>query len=275
MEDTFRCWTKFHFGNVQSLKNKDKLLRDCLDNEKIGFFVAIETWFKLDIESQLTVQGSGLNKDGYRIALANRESGLRGEGHALIYKDTLDCKLIEKGQSHTFEYAQWDILGHNMTLSLLAIYHPPPAPKPRHTVNEFMTEFVNFLADILVNFTGDLIIAGDFNIHVNDEDNDDAPQLLSAMEALGFDQLVDFCTNKSGNIFDLMFTCIRNKIKCVNIKSDGFISDHCLIQSQLTLVQNSCSTVQKVSRNFKDLDSGMMLIWMNYQNLWKIVKMPT
>ena len=61
-----------------------------------------------------------------------------------------------------------------MTLSLLAIYHPPPSPKHRHTVNEFVTEFVNFLADILVNFTGDLIIAGDFNIHVNDEDNEDA-----------------------------------------------------------------------------------------------------
>ena len=86
------------------------------------------------------------------------------------------------------------------------------------------------------------------------EDNDDAQQLLSAMEALGFDQLVDFCTHKSGNILDVMFTCIGNKIKCVNIKSDGFISDHCLIQSQITLVQNSCSIVQKVSRNFKDLD---------------------
>ena len=51
-----------------------------------------------------------------------------------------------------------------------------------------------------------------------------------------------------------MFTCIGNKIKCVNIKSDGFILDHCLIQTQLTLIQNSHSTIQKVFRNFKDLD---------------------
>ena len=99
LEDTFRCWTKFGFGNVQSLKNKDKLLRDYLDNEKIAVFVATETWFKSDIESQLSstsVEGSELNTDGYRIALANRESGLRGGGLALIYKDTMDCKLIEK-----------------------------------------------------------------------------------------------------------------------------------------------------------------------------------
>ena len=117
--------------------------KDYLDYEKIGLFVAIETWFKSDIESQLRVQGSVLNTNCYRIALVNRQSRLRGGGLALIYKDTLDCKLIEKGQLHTFEYANWDILGHNMTLSLLAIYHPPPSSKHRHTVNEFVTEFVN------------------------------------------------------------------------------------------------------------------------------------
>ena len=125
------------------------------------------------------------------------------------------------------------------------------------------------MADILVKFTGNLIIADYFNIHVNDDDNDDARQLFSAMEALGFDQLMDFCTHKSGNILDLMFTCIGNKIKCVNIKSDGFISDHCLIQSQLTLVQNSSSTVQKVSRNFKDL--AFEKFW-NYANLDELSK---
>ena len=55
-----------------------------------------------------------------------------------------------------------------------------------------MTEFVDFLADNLFKFTRHLIIAGDFNIHVNDLFNDDTQQLLSAMEALGFDQLDGF-----------------------------------------------------------------------------------
>ena len=141
LEDTFRCLTRFGFGNVQSLKNKDDLLRDYLDKETIGLFVAIETWFKSDSESQLRIQGSVLNTDSYRIALANRESGLRGGGLALNYQDTLDCKLIEKGQLQTFEYAHWDVLGHNMTLSLLAIYHSPQLSKHRHSVNEFVTEF--------------------------------------------------------------------------------------------------------------------------------------
>ena len=73
-----------------------------------------------------------------------------------------------------------------MTLLLLAIYHPSSSSNLRHSVNEFMTEFVNFLADKLVNFMGDLIIAGDFNIHVNDVDSVDVRQFLGALEALGF-----------------------------------------------------------------------------------------
>ena len=106
---------------------------------------------------------------------------------------------------------------------------------------------MEFLADKPNKYTDDLITVGDFNIHVNDLFNEDAQQLLSAMEALGFDQLVDFCTHKSVNIWTYCCTCMGNKIKCVNIKLDGFISDHCLIQAQLTLAQNPHSVTQKPS----------------------------
>ena len=70
---------------------------------------------------------------------------------------------------------------------LLVLYHPPPSPKQKHAKREFVTMFEEFLADNLNKYTGDLIIAGDFIIHVNDSFNEDAQQLLSAMEASGFD----------------------------------------------------------------------------------------
>ena len=121
LEDNFRSWTKFAFGNVQSLKNKVHLLRDYLVNEKVGLFLATETSLKSDMESCLRIQASALNNDGYRMAMAKRETGLRRVGLALIHKDTLDCKLIEIGLAQTFEYAQWDILGHNMTVTFGSI----------------------------------------------------------------------------------------------------------------------------------------------------------
>ena len=104
---------------------------------------------------------------------------------------------------------------------------------------------------------------------MNDLFNDDNQQLLSAMEALWFDELVDFCTHKSGNILGLLFTCIGNKIKCININSGGFISDHCLIQAQLTLAQNPCSMTQKLSRNFNKMDFEKFWFDANLEDLLK------
>ena len=125
----------------------------------------METWLKPDIESQIQIQGSAPNTDGYRISVANRKTGSRGGGLALLHKDTLDCNLLKKGHTCTFKHAHWEILGCNMTLSLLALYHPPPSSKLQHIISEFVTEFVDFLADELNKYTGDLIIASDFNIH--------------------------------------------------------------------------------------------------------------
>ena len=38
LEETIKYWTKFGFDNVQSLKHKENLLRDCLVKERIGLF---------------------------------------------------------------------------------------------------------------------------------------------------------------------------------------------------------------------------------------------
>ena len=61
---------------------------------------------------------------------------------------------------------------------------------------------------------GDLIIAGDFNIHVNDVDRLELDSSLMLWKPWALTSLWIFCTHKSGNILDLMFTCIGNKIKC-------------------------------------------------------------
>ena len=111
-DDTIKFWTKFGFGNIQSLQNKENLLKHYLVKEKTGLFLATESWLKNDIESQIQIQGSALNTDGYRISVANKETGSRGGGLALIYKDTLDCKLLKKGHICKFKHAYWEILGH-------------------------------------------------------------------------------------------------------------------------------------------------------------------
>ena len=63
LEETIKYWTKFGFGNVQSLKHKENLLRDYLVKEKKGLFLAMETQLNSDIKSQIQIQGSALSTD--------------------------------------------------------------------------------------------------------------------------------------------------------------------------------------------------------------------
>ena len=65
---------------------------------------------------------------------------------------------------------------------------------------------------------------GDFNIHVNDLNDQDAIFLIEAMSSLGFTQLVKVATHNSGNTIDLIFTEEESSVG--NTRVLDFISDH-------------------------------------------------
>ena len=97
-------------------------------------------------------------------------------------------------------------------------------------------------------------MGGDFHVHINDPDNDEARQLLDAIEALGFNQKVGFCTHKSGNILDLLMTCDINKIMLLVPTSGPFLLGHFTVESPLNIPINPRSLQNTNYQNFKDMD---------------------
>ena len=71
-----------------------------------------------------------------------------------------------------------------------------------------------------------IILMGDFNIHVGDEDDAEEITFLDTIEALGLEQLVDESTHRSDNILDLVVSVVEDKTKPVRCTTGGFISDH-------------------------------------------------
>ena len=67
----------------------------------------------------------------------------------------------------------------------------------------FLDEVTDFLATFLVEYNN-IIIMGDFNIHVNNTNDPDAQIFLDTMEALGLDNHVNFSTHNRGNTLDLV-----------------------------------------------------------------------
>ena len=77
--------------------------------------------------------------------------------------------------------------------------------------------------------TEPLIMAGDFNIHVNVPSDNDAVRFLDLLSSMGLQQHNDFSTHVSGNTLDLLITRSSDSRLIRDVQPDTYFSDHCLV----------------------------------------------
>ena len=155
--------------NAQSIKNKDQLIVDSLVNEHIDVAIITETWLK-DADD-IWLQACELNKNSYKISCSNKKNRQGGEV-ALAYKDSVKIQILKKDQSVTFEKAIWQVRYPGVELTVCAIYHPLYSETYQVTNNQFIDEFSKYIAEELAEHRN-LMITGDFNLHVNDPEYQD------------------------------------------------------------------------------------------------------
>ena len=96
-----------------------------------------------------------------------------------------------------------------------------------------------------------IVITGDFMLHINNPNDDDATNFKDAMVALGFRQHILFPTHNSGNILDLIFMEEYSNIKVRACRKGNFISAHCLIICTTTLTKPDITHKLVNYRNLK------------------------
>ena len=69
----------------------------------------------------------------------------------------------------------------------------------------FLDELTELLTDWLISYMN-VIIYGDFNLHINNPSDKEAQSFIDTMEAFGLKQHVSYQTHHDGNILDLIFT---------------------------------------------------------------------
>lgn len=74
-----------------------------------------------------------------------------------------------------------------------------------------------------------LIMAGDFDIHVNVKSNNDAVRLLDLLASMGLQQYVDLPTHISGNTLDLLITTTLDSSLLQDVQPNTYFSDHCSV----------------------------------------------
>ena len=149
-------------------------------------------------------------------------------------KTNITTKLLDEGPLNTFQFAKWQLAVNHTSITVLAIYHQPSSNQMRVTNGDFLDEFTDWAAES-VSTCNNVILVGDFNLHFNDPNDDDACNFIETTQALGLHQNISFPTHVSGNTLDLIFS-EANKVKNGECSQGDYISDHCLITCSLGIV---------------------------------------
>ena len=234
--------------NARSVKNKTADLFDDICDCKADLVAITETWLTTD---DAAVRAE-LCPVGYKIS-DRPLTGRRGGRVALIYRDLLPVRRIDAGKKESFEYSEWTISSPLLNLRLVLLYRPPYSADHRVSTNDFFTEFSTYLKSILLS-KEHLVIAGDFNIHVDVPHDPDSVKLLDLLQSVGLQQHITEPTQIQGHTLDLVITCSSDDIFNKVPVADRFISDHTSVYCTLQPDRPCMTTKNVVYRKLKSVD---------------------
>ena len=216
---------------------------ELISDHSLDLMVATETWLTDSQTDNIWLEGTCLNKDQLRMLVNNRVR-CRGGSIALIYRKEYLVKTIKNGTKSSFQYSVWAVKARNKHLSIVGLYHPLHSSKNLPNII-FIDEIIDLLTEILpVN--NNHIILGDFNLHINDNEDVEAQIFSDSMEALGLKQHLMTPTYKSDNILDLIFTEILSNIGIEVVETATYILDQCPVIATLNIKKEQVKQVQRV-----------------------------
>ena len=167
---------------------------------------------------------------GYDFIHIPRES--RGGGVGLLFKERLDvkCKNSEWNTSfQSFEFLDARFKSSKM-IRMIIIYRPPSFVP----LSTFYREF-SLLLEEIATASGELLVVGDFNLHVDSSCDVNAMQFGDLIASFDLKQWMTGPIHTSGHTLDLIIT--RNQCNLVEdvMVHEPLISDHYAIFMHLLL----------------------------------------
>ena len=210
--------------NAQSITSKELQLYKVIKEENIDLYVVTETWLSNNVEDDTWIKCSKLNNDNLKLANVNRISR-KGGGIALVYSNNLKVRCLEDANWVSFEYAIWRLEHKGTKMTIMAIYRPPYSTINQATTHFYFEEFTNWL-ETKSNEYNNIIVLGDFNIHINNDQDADANRFKDIIEALGLQQHVSFSMHRYGNTLDHIYTELGSSVIINYCREGPILSDH-------------------------------------------------
>ena len=139
-------------------------------------------------------------------------------------------------------------------IHLELFYHPPSSTARKSPTAKFIDEFVDFVETNELTH-GNVLIAGDFNIHINDVSDIDALDFLATTEAMCLHQHVNCATHRLGHMLDLVLTPFLLQQTVLGITQGPYILDHCMLILTMGMIHNTQPPKYVECRRLKAVDS--------------------
>ena len=125
---------------------------------------------------------------------------------------------------------------------------------PSTSVPKFCEELTDILEDRIRSDTGRIVFTGDFNIHIDEPQDSDTVTFSNFLNSFNLVNHVKGPTHVSGHTLDLMIT-EHDQPLIEGIATGHILSDHCFVDSILT-VYHTKPPIKKIRyRKLKDIDS--------------------
>nr|XP_049596961.1 uncharacterized protein LOC125981145 [Syngnathus scovelli]XP_049596968.1 uncharacterized protein LOC125981145 [Syngnathus scovelli] len=232
---------KLGFMNIRSLHTQAVLVNDLITEHNLNVFGLCETWLKPNELLPLN-EASPPNFVSSHVACPRKKGG----GVALISNSEL---RFRPRSIHVFKTFEVLVVRSTALPSfyLAVIYRPPGA------YSGFLDEFSEFVADLVTN-ADNIVIMGDFNIHMNSPSEPPTSAFQTLIDTFGFTQAIQAATHKNGNTLDLVLSRGLATSNIAVLPYTTVLSDHFLIKFEILVpCQRQESSQNYSSRNFNSM----------------------
>lgn len=193
---------------------------ECATDRDADIMFLSETWLrsrKNDVTAEVDEYGYTL----YHTIRKNRAKETGG-GVGVMLKKTLNVKRVKSNQFQSFEHHAVKInMRGNTWTTLISIYRLDYEP-----IDVFFTEFRQLLE---LSIHEKCIIAGDINIHCDNEDDQNTQKLNNLLSAFNLTQFINKPSHKKGHTLDVVIARLEDtEIGEIEVADIG-VSDHYLL----------------------------------------------
>ena len=215
---TSKALINFGLLNAQSCKNKCDSIVDYVREHSLDFLVITEPW--LTQNDKIAI--ANLTADGYKCLSVPRV-GRKGGGLALIYSNSLSLSSKSRLRYKSFEWIELSHRSSGHSVLVLVIYRPPPTKKNGTSTSLFMEELSKHI-DQFVLSTEDVLMLGDFNFHVDVQDDRDAIIFMNILDSVNLTQHVHEQTHFKGHTLDLVISQSGNPFLPLSGQTSSFLN---------------------------------------------------